>query len=229
MYNGFKLKVQNNGHFSEEINVTRSVHQGGPASNCLFLCVAELIAIAIRGDNKIKGLFVKEILHLLNQYADDMDIMLENNQESFTHVLDLIGEFRHNTGCALSYDKTNVYRVGAMRTAKAELYSATRLNWVDTINVLGVDIMPNEDDMVKINYAKIVDKANNVLSSWQYRCLSLFGKVNIINTLVSSLFVYKMMVLPAIPPSVVKTMETMFEKFLWNGHKPKDFSRCVEE
>ena len=221
MYNQFGVKVQNNGHFSDIISVTRSVHQGGPASNCLLLCVAELLAIIIRSDVKVKGIFVKEILNLLNQYADDMDIALESDQQSFTRVLDLIGEFRQNTGFMLSYDKTSVYRLGAMRRSNATLYSASELSWTDTINVLGIDIVNDEQEMLKINYTKIIDRATGILTAWQYRGLSLLGKVNIINTLVSSLFVYKMMVLPKIPQWVVKQMDQLFESFIWNGHRPK--------
>ena len=37
MYSQYSIRVQNNGYFSNNIPVTRSVHQGGPASNGLFL------------------------------------------------------------------------------------------------------------------------------------------------------------------------------------------------
>ena len=36
LYANFTVKVQNNGYFSGDIYVTRSVHQGAPASNALF-------------------------------------------------------------------------------------------------------------------------------------------------------------------------------------------------
>ena len=47
------------------------------------------------------------------------------------------------------------------------------------------------------------------------------GKINVINTLVASLFVYKMSTLPRISNTMEKQMNQMFNKFLWNGHKPK--------
>ena len=221
MYTSFMLKIQNNGHFSSPITVSRSVHQGGPASNAIFICVAELLANAIRKDSNIKGLFIREILHLLSQYADDMDNFLLNDQSSFSALLQKFDMFEKNAGFKLSYDKTNVYRIGAMRKSMARLYSATSLSWANKINVLGVDIHHDEDELLNINYTKIVEKSREVLSRWCHRNLSLFGKVNVINTLISSLFVYKMMVLPAIPDRVVKTMDEIFNNFLWNGHKPK--------
>ena len=46
-------------------------------------------------------------------------------------------------------------------------------------------------------------------------------KVLIINTLISSLFIYKMQVLPFLPSKLIKQIEMEFEKFIWNGRKPK--------
>ena len=42
-----------------------------------------------------------------------------------------------------------------------------------------------------------------------------------INSLIASLFVYKIAVLPTIPETLVLKIEVMFNKFLWGGHKPK--------
>ena len=63
MYEKFTLKVQNNGQFSTSFVATRGVHQGGPASNAIFLCVAELLAINLRTDNRIQGIYVKQIVN----------------------------------------------------------------------------------------------------------------------------------------------------------------------
>ena len=43
----------------------------------------------------------------------------------------------------------------------------------------------------------------------------------VINTLVASLFVYKMMVLPTIPKEVIKSVEWEMKNYLWNGGKAK--------
>ena len=44
IYTDFSIKIQNNGKFSGKIDVTRSIRQGGPASNPIFIVVAELLA-----------------------------------------------------------------------------------------------------------------------------------------------------------------------------------------
>ena len=221
VYKDFQLKVQNCGHFSKPILVTRSVRQGGPASNALFLVVAELLAIKIRKDPKIKGIFLKEVLHLLNQFADDMDVSAAD-EESLVQTLSLIEQFGKSTGFKLNYDKTTVYRVGSLREAAAKYYSTSQLHWTDkSINVLGVHIFATEEQQVKTNYEELINKAQSILTSWENRSLSLYGKLSVINTLVSSLFVYQLTSLPSMLPRHITQLNTMMEKYIWNGHRPK--------
>ena len=222
IYNQFTVKVQNNGNFSEKIDVQRSVRQGGPASNALFLTVAELLAICIREDKEIKGLSFKEVLHLLNQYADDMDVAMENDQETLDRVLQHIHDFHYHTGFLLSYEKTTIYRVGSLRKSDTKLYTEADIRWTsDSINVLGVDIHADEKKLMQLNYQKVTDRVDDILKLWSKRQLSLLGKVNIINTLIGSLFVYKMAVLPKLPESYIKQLNAKMNNFLWNGHRPK--------
>ena len=221
MYTAFCLKVQNNGEFSTSFVVSRGVHQGGPASNGIFLCVAELIAISLRNDSLIQGIFVKQILHFLNQYADDLDLMLKNTQDNLDRVLLKIQEFHDSTGFTLSYEKTNVYRVGAMKKSQAKLYTRQELNWTNKINVLGVHIRDDKEELLSVNYDSVFHKSVQTMEAWHNRNVSLLGKINIINSLVASLFVYKMSVLPSLPEDFVNKIEQKVNNFLWNSHKPK--------
>ena len=225
LYSNFKVRIQNNGRFSNPIDIQRSVHQGGPASAAYFLCIAEMLAIRIRENDQIQGVFVREIENLLNQFADDTDMTLdasEGNRNVLNHVFSDLEWFRACSGCTVNYDKTTVYRIGSLKKSKAELYTEADLNWEETaINVLGIDIHKDDEVTLQKNYEKITVRAKARLKSWAKRHLSLIGKVNIINTLIASLFVHPMSVLPSIPDQIIKDMEKTFEAFIWNGHKPK--------
>ena len=222
IYTDFTLKVQNNGYFSRPLQVTRSVRQGGPASNAYFLVVAEILANLLREDNDVKGIFIHEILNLLNQFADDLNICSTFEEESVKKILRHIDTFGENTGFQLNYDKTTMYRVGSLKNSDAKIYTEKPLNWSnEPMNVLGVLVTDHPQQLVSINYQPVIAQMKNVLKSWSRRSLSLEGKVNIINTLIGSLFVYKMTVLPKIPEATVSMIEHEFEKFLWNNHKPK--------
>ena len=64
-------------------------------------------------------------------------------------------------------------------------------------------------------------KIQNVLKDWANRSLSLFGKITMINSLIASLLVYKMQVLPNMPDSYIRKIEHLIIDFLWNGKKAK--------
>ena len=72
-----------------------------------------------------------------------------------------------------------------------------------------------------MNYDPIIIKIQNVLDRWSNRDISLIGKVNVVNTLVASLLVYKMKVLPNIPKDYVRKIENLITSFIWNKRKPK--------
>ena len=89
----------------------------------------------------------------------------------------------------------------------------------EDITVLGVKI--THEDILQKNYQDIHEKIRNVLNAWYNRGLSLLGKVQVVNTLVASLFVYKMMVLPSMKPYMVKNINNIIREFIWNGKKSK--------
>ena len=223
LYDNFTIKVQNNGYLSEEIAVQRSVHQGGPCSAAIFVCVIEMLSIRLKEDQEIKGLYIKDIENLINQFADDTDLALDaQDDDSFKKALEKIEELHQTTGLKLNYDKMNVYRIGSLRNSNARFYSEKRLHWTnEPINVLGVDVSTDIKQAIDLNYSRIVKKAINVLNKWRRQKLSLLGKISIVNTLVSLLFTYAMSVLPNIPEKVVKIIEKEVSNYLWNGSKPK--------
>ena len=101
-----------------------------------------------------------------------------------------------------------------MKTARAELYTASEMDWNnESLNILGVEVASDPQTIEK-NYEQLLTKSASVLSAWENRSLSLCGKVNVTNTLVSSLFVYRMMVLPSLPIKIEKQLDDMME---WNG------------
>ena len=90
---------------------------------------------------------------------------------------------------------------------------------VEDITVLGIIVA--HEDIIEKNYSMVVQKAKQTLSSWQNRDLSLLGKVQVVNTLVASLFVHKMMVLPIIPNNILKQVDNIIRDYLWNSKKSK--------
>ena len=222
IYSNFSASVENNGMFTEKFPIQKSVHQGGPASSTIFLLCAEVLAIQLRSNNKIEGITTNSVVNLLNQFADDMDIMMPNKQEVLQECLNILQDFNWQSGFSVNYDKTKVYRIGSLKNSMAKLYTQQHVEWTnEEIVVLGVSIRHDNAELVEQNYQKILAKLQNILATWKNRSLSLFGKICVVNALIASLFVYKMTVLPSMTESMFKNIELQIENFLWNGAKPK--------
>ena len=58
LYKKFRVKIQNNGHFSQYIDISRGVHQGGCCSSVYFLVIAEILAMSLRDNKDIDGLTI---------------------------------------------------------------------------------------------------------------------------------------------------------------------------
>ena len=220
LYNNFTVQIQNNGNFSETIKINKGVHQGGCCSSLYFLVIAEILAIALRDNDKIHGITIHDIRNLLNQFADDMDIFSMCTEQSISNIYSELEAFRLQSGFTVSYEKTTLYRIGSLRHSSAQKYTLDQFNWSkEDITVLGVTIA--HEDLMEKNYNTIIDKVKKTLSAWHNRDLSLLAKVQVVNTLVASLFVYKMMVLPIIPNWVVKKVDNMIREYIWKGRKAK--------
>ena len=170
--------------------------------------------MALRNNQQIQGITMSQIENFLNQFADDADVFSMNTEASLTAIFEELEKFRLQSGFCISYDKTVLYRIGSLRHSDACLYSMDQVAWSnEDITVLGVQIA--HDNLVQKNYESVQTKVKSVLNSWENRGLTLWGKVLIVNTLVASLFVYKMMVLPSIPDYVVRNIEGMIKRYLW--------------
>ena len=220
LYDKFTVKIQNNGHFSGSIDIKKGVHQGGCCSSVYFLVIAEILALALKDNDDIEGINIRNIRHLLSQFADDMDTFSIASEKSLKAILEELDKFKRNSGFTISYEKTTMYRIGSLRHSSAQMYNITEVAWSNQdINVLGVTIA--HEDILYKNYDSMPRSVSTVLNSWYNRGLSLIGKVQVVNALVASQFVYKMMVLPSIPKSVVKTLDNIIRDFIWNGKKSK--------
>ena len=196
------------------------MHQGGCCSSIYFLVIAEILAIALRANDDIEGISIHDIRNLLNQFADDMDVFTLCKERSIKALYNELEAFRLQSGFTVSYDKTTLYRIGSLRHSDAKLYGLDQYIWSNRdITVLGVTIA--HEQQLEKNYSGILKKVRDTVSAWQNRYLSLMGKVQVVNSLVASQFVYKMMVLPCISRQTIKTVDNIIRGYIWNGKKAK--------
>ena len=82
--------------------------------------------------------------------------------------------------------------------------------------LLGVDTNPASNQLTDI-----LIKGKQVLKNWYYRTLTLTGKINIVNTLFASLFVYVLQVIDNPSSQFYVDFYSIVNDFLWRGKKSK--------
>lgn len=143
---------------------------------------------------------------------------IQFDQHSLSQVEKTLDIVHDQIGLIVNYDKTVMYRIGSLQWSSATLYTKKTLQWTNKpIKVLGITLS-NECDL-EINYDGMLDKIKDILKSWTFRNPTLMGRVLLINSLVGSLYVYKMNVLPNLSAKHIKAFETIVRKFLWKEKK----------
>ena len=74
-YKNISSCIIDNGYTSKYFDVGRGVRQADPLSPYLFIICIELFSVTVRGDNKIKGIKLRDEIKL-TQFADDLTCSL---------------------------------------------------------------------------------------------------------------------------------------------------------
>ena len=110
LYNGIESCVINNGKASNFFKLERGVRQGCCLSALLFIIVAEILAISIRGDSSIKGMELMNNVFKISQLADDTTLYLKDI-ESLKKVFLKLEKFSLCSGLKINKEKTEVFPI----------------------------------------------------------------------------------------------------------------------
>ena len=114
-YSDIQSCIMNNGWSGSFFSFGRGVRQGSLLSPHLFILFVEVLAIAIRGGNEIKGLSVGNIECKLSQYADDTTMILDGSQASLERSFALLDSFGQLSGLRVNRGKTEVLWIGSKK------------------------------------------------------------------------------------------------------------------
>ena len=226
-YNNINSCVLVNGQASEWFNINRGCRQGDPLSPYIFLLCAEILAILIRQNANIKGIKVGDREHLISQYADDTSLTLDASENSLKHALIVLKFYANASGLHINIEKTKVVWFGSMKGNNLELLQEEHLCWEKgTFNVLGIKFSTDLNEMIKINYNDKIREIKTLLTQWTKRILTPYGKITVIKTLAVSKITHLLIALPNPNENIMKEIESLFFKFLWNN-KPDKIKRTV--
>ena len=178
----------------------------------LFIIVLELLLIKIRSDPHIKGIKFGNVEVKLAAFADDLTTFV-HDKVSIEHLFSTLGLFEKCSGLKLNKDKTEAYWLGSSHNCKQNL-------GIETVNepmkILGIYFTYNSRLKHELNFDAILKSLKKTLSGWQWRNLTVFGKIQIIKTFAMPKLMFCASVLNPDKDFLKKINSVMFN-FLWNG------------
>ena len=176
----------------------------------------------MRNNPDIEGINVNGIVNLLSQFADDMQVFTLYKKASLQAIINELSYFECISGMKVNYDKTSIYRIGSLANSQAKLYVSREFQWTnEPLDILGVTLSNDAKCDMECNFLPMFQKAQNTLEAWKGRDMSLLGKIQVLNSLIASLFGYRMAVMPQMTEKQRTDLRHMFNKFIWNRGSAK--------
>ena len=206
-YKNIQSCILNNGRTSNFFTLERGVWQGDPLSPYLFVIAVETLAIAIRQNSDMKGIFSRDEQETkLLQYADDTTAILADTTSAKV-LFELLDQFRSISSLKINCSKTEGMWIGSLKESKEEHFGT---EWPKIpIKALGVYFTYDQKLLKEKNFIERL-----LINIWSSRGLSIYGKVTIIKSFLIPKFVYVCLLLPT-PKEIVNKLNQLLFKFLW--------------
>ena len=121
------------------------MRQGDPLSPYLFVTAVEILAIAIRNQENIKGITIDGLETKLLQFADDTTAVL-SDLDSARALFGLLERFEKASGLNLNVTKTEAMWIGSLQNCENEPLG---VKWKTCVKLLGMYITYDVQTLVE--------------------------------------------------------------------------------
>ena len=211
-YKDIQSCIINNGLCSQYFNIEHGVRQGDPLSPYLFVTAVEILAIAIRSQDDIKGIKLNNLETKLLQFADDTTVVL-SYLASARALFVLLDCFEKVSGLKCCENRSNVDRIPPIQNCENEPLG---VKWKTRVKFFGIFITYDVQILVEKYFKQRLKKIRNAINLFKSRGLSIHGKVNIIKAILLPKLIYPSMVISTLS-EVIKEFNNLVFHFLWNG------------
>lgn len=199
MYSAPTTRIKINGRSTDHFNFERSTHQGYPLSPTLFALYIETLAQAVRENNHIEGISLRDNEHKIALYADDVLLYIHDPNVCLHVLFDLLDEFGSYSGYKLNIQKTQIQRFNYNPSSK--LKKVLPVDWSQkAIKHLRVWLTHSLDYLYKKNYGTVNQKIKEDLNNWSTCLLNLSARVDTIKMSLLPKLLYLFLALPVRVP-----------------------------
>ena len=235
-YTGKELHVLNDGHISEVIFPSKGVAQGCGISPLYFILGLEVLALAIRQDNRIVGMSTLGVTKKLNLLADDGLLALKWAQSSFDAVVSILKEFGEISNLQINKCKSVIVRIGVNLHDRIPLEGTESfLKSVDgSFRYLGVDWHRHCNKLsMQGNFDEVLENIYSAARKQDTIKHYLIGRILNVKALFVSKLTYKLQTIPAPPVKWFHTLQSFLNNYIWSNSvhhvHAQQMYRSVEE
>ena len=212
LYCNISSCILNNGFSTQMFDVGRGVRQGDPLSAYLFIVALELLLINIRHDKNIKGITVEDREIKLTAFADDLTTFLQGI-ESFERLSITIDRFGICSGLKLNTEKTEALWLGKYHDNPPQV----NIEKIDKpMKILGVFFTYDWRKRQELNFEEILKSLSKSMKRWEWRNLTLYGKIQIVKTFVIPKFMFRASLI-SLTKNIIKLVDSTIYSFIWKG------------
>jgi len=243
LYKNIEADIMVNGYRTTLIRIRRCVKQGDAFSCALFIICIDPLLRNIERNNRIKAITLRTPLTNIKigpksgAFADDVGTITKGDRISIDEVFKEYKRFSKMSGIEINETKTEIMKMGQTGLFAPETICINngddnfRVNTVESVKICGITFSNNLVKAYECNVLEKINKLKNKLSAWQYRGLSLGGKILVTKTFGVSQLIYSMQACKY-EETDIKQTEAFIFKFLWNknlsGNKaPERIKRSI--
>eukprot|EP00253_Pinus_taeda_P012614 PITA_12614 len=222
-YSNVNYAVIVNGLPSPFFQAQRGLRQGCPLSPLLFILVINTLSLHINRavtEGHIKAVNICRQVHLShNLFVDDVLLFAMLCKRSWICYKAILDRFHRATGLFINKSKSILYHNDVELDTVlwiAQLFdiSATPLSL--GLKYLGYHLKPS--GYSKHDWAWLIDRFYTRISAWEFRYLSLAGRVTLSQGVLLQLAVYWAHLFH-LPIGILKQLQLITANFIWGGSK----------
>lgn len=215
----FKASILQSGFLSQQFEIQRGCRQGDPVAPYLFILCAEILAILIKQNKDIRGIFVYDREHKISQYADDTSLILDGSASSLFNALETLELFSKISGLQVNSSKTKIVWFGSKKfSSEVFHHSRWKLDWGATEFVLlGIHFSVDLEKIPDLNYDIQIPKIIALIQQWERRILTPIGRITVLKSLIVPKLNHLLISLPNPKKDTITFLNNEFFRFVWKS------------